>query len=124
MGRRFDRRWRIEGVGAVASSSGVRPVAVDADDDVVGETSEGLQVELFHPDTERKPGDTNVERWGFDVHPQVFPIACAVIALFIGLTLAFKSGSAEVFGTGQTIISAGRGWLYILAVNVFILVIL
>jgi choline/glycine/proline betaine transport protein len=61
---------------------------------------------------------------GFDVHPQVLPIACAVIALFIGLTLAFKSGSADAFGTGQTIISAGGGWFYILAVNVFILVIL
>ena len=94
------------------------------EEETVGELSEGLQVELFHPDTERKPGDTNVERWGFDVHPQVFPIACAVIALFIGLTLAFKSGSANVFGTGQTIISAGGGWFYILAVNVFILVIL
>src|SRR6056297_2632371 len=98
MGRRFDRRWRIEGVGAVASSSGVRPVAVDADDDVVGETSEGLQVELFHPDTERKPGDTNVEKWGFDVHPQVFPIACSVIAVFIALTPVFRPQAEAAFG--------------------------
>jgi choline/glycine/proline betaine transport protein len=96
----------------------------DTEEELVGEMSGGLQVELFHPDTERKPGDTNVDRWGFDVHPQVFPIACAVIALFITLTLAFKSSSAEVFGTGQTVISAGGGWFYILAVNVFILVIL
>ena len=96
----------------------------DTEEGIVGETSEGLQVELFHPDTERKPGDTNVKRWRIDVHPRVFPIACAVIALFIGLTLVFESSSAEVFGTGQTIISAGGGWFYILAVNVFILTIL
>jgi choline/glycine/proline betaine transport protein len=96
----------------------------DTGEELVGETSEGLQVELFHPDTERKPGDTNIERWGFDVHPRVFPVACAVIALFIGLTLVFKSSSAAVFGAGQTIISAGGGWFYILAVNIFILVII
>jgi hypothetical protein len=33
------------------------------DEGLVGELSEGLQVELFHPDTDRKPGDTNVRRW-------------------------------------------------------------
>ena len=100
------------------------PGRSDPEEDLIGEASEGLQVELFHPDTERTPGDTNVERWGFDVHPTVFPIACAVIALFIGLTLVFESSSARVFGAGQTLISAGAGWFYILAANVFILVIL
>ena len=109
---------------AVSSEPDDASAGSDAEETLVGETSEGLQVELFHPDTERKPGDTNVERWGFDIHPRVFPIACAVIALFIGLTLAFRSGSAEVFGTGQVLISAGGGWFYVLAVNVFILVIL
>jgi choline/glycine/proline betaine transport protein len=99
-------------------------VAADDDETLVGEPSDGLQVELFHPDTERKPGDTNVQKAGIDVHPRVFPIACAVIALFIGLTLLFESSSAKVFGAGQTIISAGGGWFYILAVNVFILTIL
>lgn len=88
------------------------------------ELSDGLQVELFHPDTERKPGDANIEKWGIDVHRQVFPISCAVIALFIALTLVFESSSARVFGAGQTIIAAGGGWFYILAVNIFILVIL
>jgi len=111
-------------VKAVSSEPDDASAGSDAEETLVGETSEGLQVELFHPDTERKPGDTNVERWGFDIHPRVFPIACAVIALFIGLTLAFRSGSAEVFGTGQVLISAGGGWFYVLAVNVFILVIL
>jgi len=99
-------------------------VVADDDEQLVGELSDGLQVELFHPDTERRPGDTNVQKWRIDVHPRVFPIACAVIALFIGLTLVFESSSAMVFGTGQTIISAGGGWFYILAVNVFILTIL
>ena len=99
-------------------------MAADDDEQLVGELSDGVQVELFHPDTERKPGDTNVQKLGIDVHPRVFPIACAVIALFIGLTLVFESSSAKVFGTGQTIISAGGGWFYILAVNIFILTIL
>jgi choline/glycine/proline betaine transport protein len=122
--RRFGGCWWAESVGAVASSSEVRPVSVDADDGVVGETSEGLQVELFHPDTERKPGDTNVEKWGFDVHPQVFPIACSVIAVFIALTLLFRPQADAAFGAIQTTITATAGWFYVLSVNVFIVVIL
>ena len=93
-------------------------------EDVVGESSEGLQVELFHPDTERSPGDTNVERWGFDVHPVVFPVASVLVALFIALTLVYRASAQEVFTTIQTVISATAGWFYVLAVNVFIVVIL
>ncbi|WP_318567789.1 BCCT family transporter [Salinigranum marinum] len=99
-------------------------MAVDADDDVVGETSEGLQVELFHPDTERKPGDTNIRKWGFDVHPRVFPIACLMIAVFIALTLFFRPQAEAAFGAIQTTISTTAGWFYVLSVNVFIVVIL
>jgi choline/glycine/proline betaine transport protein len=99
-------------------------VAADDDEPLVKELSDGLQVELFHPDTERRPGDTNVQKWGIDVHRRVFPIACAVIALFIGLTLVFDSSSAAVFGAGQTIISSGGGWFYILVVKIFILTVL
>ena len=99
-------------------------MASDREEDIVGEMSEGLQVELFHPDTERKPGDTNIRKWGFDVHPQVFPIACLLIATFIALTLLFRSQAASLFDAIQTGISATAGWFYILAMNVFIVVIL
>ena len=103
---------------------GVSQVATEPDEEVVGELSDGLQVELFHPDTERKPGDTNVTRWGFDVHPKVFPIACVLVALFIGFTLAFRPQSAVVFDAIQTAIATTASWFYVLAVNVFIVVVL
>ena len=94
------------------------------DDEVFGETSEGLQVELFHPDTDREPGDTNTQAFGVDVHPRVFPISCLMIALFIAVTLVFRSQSAGTFSAIQTEISAVAGWFYILSVNVFIIVVL
>ena len=53
------------------------------DDDDGGFGSGGLQVELFHAETDREPGDTNWQGYGFDVHPQVFFISAAVILGFI-----------------------------------------
>jgi choline/glycine/proline betaine transport protein len=97
---------------------------VTPEDGAVGESGDDLQVELFHPDTERKPGDTNVRKWKFDVHPWVFPVACLVIALFVTLTLVFRSQAAAVFDAIQTGIFATAGWFYILSANVFIVVIL
>jgi len=94
------------------------------DEDVVGEASEGLQVELFHPATDRETGDRNVQAFGIDVHSRVFPISCLLIALFIALTLIFRSQAAGMFSVVQTGISAVAGWFYILSVNVFIVVIL
>ncbi|MDS0281883.1 BCCT family transporter [Haloarcula onubensis] len=94
------------------------------DDDVLGETSEGLQVELFHPDTDRETGDANVQAFGIDVHSRVFPLSCLFIALFIAGTLAFRSQAAGMFSAIQTGISAVAGWFYILSVNVFIVVVL
>jgi len=99
-------------------------MSVGDDDEVVGETSEGLQVELFHPDTDRETGDRNVQAFGFDVHSRVFPLSCLVIALFIAVTLVFRSQAAGAFSAIQTGISTVAGWFYILSVNVFIVVIL
>ena len=93
---------------------------------------------LFRADTEREPGDANVERWGFDVHPRVFPAAAALVVLFVALTLLFSDIAALVgltgpdgdpmtastaFGTVLTAVSGTFGWFYILAVNVFIVVV-
>jgi len=97
---------------------------VSAEDDAVEGTGDGLQVELVPPDTERKPGDTNVRKWRFDVHPRVFPVACLMITLFITLTLVFRSQAVIVFDAVQTGIFTTAGWFYILSTNVFIVVIL
>ncbi|MEF8830105.1 MAG: BCCT family transporter [Halobacteriales archaeon] len=111
----------------------------EGDEEAVGETSEGLQVELFHPESDRKPGDTNIQRFGFDVHPVVFPIALVMIVVFIAITLFFEPiaealGWTMVNAEGQTVtmtstnafetllndINGNFGWLYMFAVNVFI----
>jgi choline/glycine/proline betaine transport protein len=128
-------------------------------DETTGEMSDGLQVELFHPDSDREPGDTNIQRFGFDIHPVVFPVALVIVALFIAITILFRT-LAEAFGwtmvvaqqTAQengwevlrqaqdgvvvyqtasdaynvifTFIGTNFGWFYLLAVNIFIVVLL
>ncbi|WP_254537023.1 BCCT family transporter [Halomarina litorea] len=108
-------------------------------DEATGEMSDGLQVELFHPESDREPGDTNIQRFGFDIHPKVFPISGAIIALFILVTLFFERISS-VFGlrTAEGELMAANdaytvvfdfingtfGWFYILAVNIFIVTVL
>lgn len=80
----------------------------------------GLQVELFHAKTGRKPGDTNIKRFGFDIHPEVFFISGPLIILFITLTILFQDRAEAVFGQVQNAIAASAGWFYILSANVFI----
>jgi len=94
------------------------------DTKTAGEMSDGLQVELFHPDSDREVGDTNIVKWGFDVHPVVFPVAGLVIALFIAVTLLFPSQAETAFGAIQSWITGTFGWFYILSVNVFIIAVL
>ncbi|MFB6228148.1 MAG: BCCT family transporter, partial [Halobacteriales archaeon] len=119
------------------------PIPDGGEEEAVGEMSDGLQVELFHPESDREPGDTNIERWGFDVHPVVFPVALVAVALFIVLTIFYETladalGWTMVNSQGETVtqtasdaytvifdaIGANFGWLYLLAVNVFIVVLL
>ena len=89
-----------------------------AEDDRWGE---GLQVELFHAKTERKPGDRNLVAWGFDVHPHVFFISGALVAVFIALTLLLGSRATSTFAAIQSAITSYASWFYILAANVFVL---
>ena len=89
-----------------------------------GDGDAGIQADLFYPDTQREAGDTNVRRWGLDVHPQVFPISLAAVAVFVGATLVFRPQAAAAFTAIQSGISAAAGWFYVLSVNVFIGVIL
>ena len=96
-------------------------------DDTTGEMSDGLQVELFHPESDREPGDTNIQRWGFDIHPVVFPVALAIIAAFIALTIfgpQFGVPIAEGYNWLFGFIGDTFGWFYLLVVNVFIVVLL
>ena len=89
-----------------------------------GEMSDGLQVELFHPESDREPGDTNIERWGFDVHPVVFPVALLIIALFIAVTVVLGEDAAAAYTWLFDFIGNNFGWFYLLAVNVFIITLL
>ncbi|WP_380676899.1 BCCT family transporter [Salinigranum sp. GCM10025319] len=89
-----------------------------------GKMSDGLQVELFHPDSDREPGDTNIEKWGFDVHPVVFPVALAIIAIFIAVTVLLGDDAAAAYSWLFTFIGENFGWFYLLAVNIFIVVLL
>ena len=65
----------------------------DGDDDSA--FGEGLQVELFHPETDREPGDTNWEGYGFDVHPQVFFISAFFILGVIATALIWPDELAR-----------------------------
>jgi choline/glycine/proline betaine transport protein len=94
------------------------------DKEITGEMSDGLQVELFHPDSDREPGDTNIEKWGFDVHPVVFPIALVIIALFIAVTVLLGEQAASAYNAVFDFVNTTFGWFYILAVNVFMITIL
>ena len=95
-----------------------------SDKDATGEMSDGLQVELFHPDSDREPGDTNIQKFGFDVHPVVFPVALALITLFIAATILLGDSAAAAYGWLFDFIGQNFGWFYLLSVNVFILVML
>lgn len=90
------------------------------DDTETGEMSDGLQVELFHPDSDREPGDTNIQRFGFDVHPVVFPVALAVVVTAIVATLLLGDTASSVYNSLFTAINNTFGSFYILAVNFFI----
>jgi choline/glycine/proline betaine transport protein len=83
-----------------------------------------FEEELLEERTERYPGDTNFQKWGFDLHPQVAPISGGLVILFIVLTLVFKEQASSVFTTTLNGIATYGGWFYILAANIFLGVIL
>jgi choline/glycine/proline betaine transport protein len=93
-------------------------------EETTGEMSEGLQVELFHPESDREPGDTNWQGFGFDVHPIVFPVALIIIALFIAVTIGLGDQASAAYTFLFNFIGENFGWFYLLAVNVFIVTLL
>ena len=95
---------------------------MSSDEETTGEMSDGLQVELFHPESDREPGDTNIQKFGFDIHPVVFPVGVAIIAIFIAATILFQDQAAAAYNWAFSFVTSTFGWFYILVVNLFILV--
>ncbi|MDT8271777.1 MAG: BCCT family transporter [Desulfomonilia bacterium] len=69
-----------------------------------------------------KPGENNWAGFGFDLHPQVFFAAGGLVLLFIVLTVIFREESAAFFQNILNGIGNTFGWLYILAANFFVIV--
>ena len=57
---------------------------------------------------------------GLVVNKTVFFSAIAVVIFSVGFTLIFEDEAEHYFGIAQTAVSAHGGWIYTLAVNLFI----
>ncbi|WP_222427140.1 BCCT family transporter, partial [Hyella patelloides] len=68
----------------------------------------------------RVPGDTNLQKWGFDIHPEVFFVSAGLILLFVLVTLIFQEPAEEAFSDLQTFIANAMGWFMILAVSLYL----
>ncbi|CAN5904982.1 hypothetical protein BH23ACT10_BH23ACT10_21800 [soil metagenome] len=86
---------------------------------------EGLQVAPevdFYPEVaDREPGDTNIVKWGFDLHPQVTFWSAGILVLILGSTLVFKEQMESVFNAVLEGINTSFGWFYILSANIFVI---
>ena len=64
------------------------------------EEFEGLQVDpgmVFYPEiADRKPGDKNIVRFGFDLHPQVTAWSAGFLIVFLSLTLIYRDSAEDV----------------------------
>ena len=85
---------------------------------------EGLQIDPdidFYPEvSDREPGDRNIVRAGFDIHPQVMLWSAGFLLVFITLSLAFTDTTADAFSAVLDFINGKLGWLYILDFNIFV----
>jgi choline/glycine/proline betaine transport protein len=79
-----------------------------------------FEEEFLEETTGRYPGDTNIQKWGFDLHPVVAPVSGIIVILFIALTLANKEQASKVFNATLTTIADYGGWFYILVANIFL----
>ncbi len=85
---------------------------------------EGLQIDPevdFYPEVaDREPGDTNIVRWGFDIHPQVSFISAGFLLVLLAYVLILPDQANELFNGFQTFINDAFGWFLILAGNIFV----
>ena len=86
---------------------------------------EGLQIDPdidFYPEvSDREPGDRNIVRAGFDIHPQVTFWASGFLVVFICLSI-FVDATQDFFSEILDFINGSLGWFYILDFNIFLLV--
>jgi choline/carnitine/betaine transport len=86
---------------------------------------EGLQVAPdidFYPEVaDREPGDNNIVRWGFDLHPQVTFWSAGLIVVLLVVTLLFREQMESVFNSLLSGINTNFGWFYILAANLYVI---
>ncbi|ALG81920.1 BCCT family transporter [Halanaeroarchaeum sulfurireducens] len=75
---------------------------------------------FFHADLDRDPGDTNVQLFGIDVHPVVFPLSVLTLAVFVAITIGLGEQAETAYQAVFDSVNRNFGWLYVLAVNVFI----
>lgn len=89
-------------------------------------TFRGLQIiptASYYDESEgHKPGENNWKGLGFDLHPQVSLVAGGLVIIFIILTVIFREQSAAFFQGLLDYIGNSFGWLYILAANFFVIV--
>ncbi|MBT8241812.1 MAG: BCCT family transporter [Acidimicrobiia bacterium] len=71
----------------------------------------------------REPGDSNIVKFGFDIHPQVTLASAGFLTIFLGLTLAFQERAETVFADSLAFIGDNFGWFYILSANIFLIAI-
>ena len=87
---------------------------------------EGLQIDPdidFYPEVaDREPGDRNIVRPGFDIHPQVTFWSAGFLVVFISLSVFLSDQTSEVFSAILNFINGSLGWFYILDFNIFVLV--
>ena len=90
------------------------------------ETLRGLQIvpkaSFYDESHGHTPGESNWKGFGFDLHPQVSFVAAGLVLLFITLTLTFGADSEAFFQKLLDAIATNFGWLYILAANFFVVV--
>lgn len=90
------------------------------------QTFRGLQIiptaSYYDESAGHRPGEKNWTGFGFDLHPQVSLAAGGLVLLFIVLTLVFREQSGAFFQSLLDGIGNTFGWLYILAANFFIIV--
>ena len=91
-------------------------------------TFQGLQIvpsaSYYDESHGHTPGENNWTGFGFDLHPQVSLVAGALVLGFIVLTVLLREQSVAFFQSLLDGIGDTFGWLYILAANFFIIVML
>ena len=83
-----------------------------------------LTEEFFHADTEKQPGEDNMQIAGFDIQPHVFFISTVLLIGFIVYSIVFPDDAGSRFGWLFNNINENFGWFYIIAANVFIVAVL